>query len=111
VRKALELANAGDVSMLRFFLARILPRERTVHVDIPPLEGISEAVQATRAVVEAACAGRIVPAEAASLANVIAAHVHSLNLAAVEARLAEIERKLSVVEKKRIGSTTQRGSS
>jgi hypothetical protein len=106
VRKAIELATAGDVSMLRFFLARILPRERTVHVDIPPLEGASDAIQATRAIVEAACAGRIAPAEAASLSNVISAHVQSLNLAAVEARLAEIERKLSVAEKKRMGSTT-----
>jgi hypothetical protein len=111
VHKAIELANAGDVSMLRFFLARILPRERPVHVDIPPLEGVSDAVQATRAIVEAACAGRIVPAEAASLANVISAHVQTLNLAAVEARLAEIERKLSAAEQKRIGSTTRPGSS
>jgi hypothetical protein len=111
VRKAIELANAGDVSMLRFFLARILPRERAVHVDIPPLEGVSDAVQATRAIVEAACAGQIVPAEAASLANVISAHVQTLNLAALEARLTEIEKKLSVAEEKRMGSKTRPGSS
>jgi hypothetical protein len=29
VRKGLELAKAGDVSMLKFFLSRILPRETT----------------------------------------------------------------------------------
>ena len=38
VRKAIELAKAGDVQMLKFLLDRILPKERSVHVDLPPLD-------------------------------------------------------------------------
>ena len=30
VRKAIELAKAGDVAMLKFLLERILPRERLI---------------------------------------------------------------------------------
>jgi len=38
VRKGLELAKAGDVSMLKFFLGRILPRERSIRIDLPQME-------------------------------------------------------------------------
>ena len=33
VRKAIELAKAGDVQMLKFLLDRILPKERSVRLD------------------------------------------------------------------------------
>ena len=35
VRKAKELALAGDVTMLKFLLGRILPRERLIMIDLP----------------------------------------------------------------------------
>jgi len=35
VRKAIEIAKAGDVSMLKFLLGRLLPRERVITVDLP----------------------------------------------------------------------------
>ena len=35
VRKAVEIAKAGDVSMLKFLLGRILPRERSIKIDLP----------------------------------------------------------------------------
>ena len=38
VRKAVALAKAGDVGMLKFLLGRILPRERPIEIDLPPLE-------------------------------------------------------------------------
>ena len=39
VRKAVELAKAGDVPMLNFLLDRILPKERSVHVELPAFVG------------------------------------------------------------------------
>jgi hypothetical protein len=33
VRKAIELAKAGDTQMLKFLLDRILPKDRSVHVE------------------------------------------------------------------------------
>ena len=35
VRKAKELVLAGDVTMLKFLLGRILPRERLIIIDLP----------------------------------------------------------------------------
>ena len=37
VRKGIELAKAGDTQMLKFFLDRILPKERLVKIDFPQL--------------------------------------------------------------------------
>ena len=38
VRKGIELAKAGDPQMLKFFLDRVLPKERPVKIDLPPIE-------------------------------------------------------------------------
>ena len=46
VRKALELAKAGDVHMLKFLLGRILPRERLIKLDLPRMESADDAVEA-----------------------------------------------------------------
>jgi len=43
VRKAIELAKAGDVQMLKFLLDRILPKERPVHVDLPVMDRADDA--------------------------------------------------------------------
>ena len=39
VRKAIELAKAGDVQLLKFLLDRLLPKERLIKIDIPRLSG------------------------------------------------------------------------
>src|SRR5215831_6805707 len=38
LRKAIELAKAGDTQMLKFLLDRILPKERSVRVDLPAMD-------------------------------------------------------------------------
>jgi hypothetical protein len=38
VRKGVELAKAGDVVMLKFFLDRMLPRERLIKLDLPHMD-------------------------------------------------------------------------
>ena len=42
VRKGIELAKAGDTVMLKFFLERILPKERSVHIDLPAMNSVSQ---------------------------------------------------------------------
>jgi hypothetical protein len=46
VRKAVELAKAGDVPMLRFLLGRILPRDRTIKFDLPQMDFADDGVTA-----------------------------------------------------------------
>jgi hypothetical protein len=61
VRKAIELAKAGDVQMLKFLLDRILPKERPVHVDLPVMERADDAVDALGAIVNTVGTGQIAP--------------------------------------------------
>ena len=63
VRKAFELAKAGDVVMLKFLLGRILPRERLIELDLPRMDFADDAVEALGFVMRAVSEGKISPAK------------------------------------------------
>jgi hypothetical protein len=65
VRKAIEMAKAGDGPMLKFLLDRILPKERCI--ELPPMDHDRDPVERCEAIVDAVSAGRITPSESASL--------------------------------------------
>jgi hypothetical protein len=94
VRKAIELAKAGDTQMLKFLLDRILPKERSVHVDLPIMDRSSDAADALGAVIDAVGAGQIAPSEAAAMASLVAAYARIINVAEFEERLENIEKDL-----------------
>ena len=94
MRKAIELANAGDIQMLKFLLDRILPKDRCVHVDLPAMIRSADAIDALAAVVEAVGAGRIAPSEAAALASLVGAYARIMDLAELQERVENIERDL-----------------
>src|ERR1700730_10723411 len=96
VRKAIELAKAGDTQMLKFLLDRILPKERSVRVDLPAMDRPSDAVDALAAVIEAAGTGQIAPSEGAALASLVVAYARTLDDVA-ELRLDLVERKLQQI--------------
>ena len=56
MQKAIELAKAGDTQMLKFLLDRILPKERSVRVELPVMDRSSDAVDALAA--DAPCTTR-----------------------------------------------------
>jgi hypothetical protein len=58
--------------MLRFLLDRILPKERSVRVDLPAMDRSFDAVNALAAVIDAVGIGQIAPSEAAALASLFA---------------------------------------
>src|SRR5437763_16153294 len=78
VRKAIELAKAGDVQMLKFLLDRILPKERSVRVDLPAMERASDAVDALGAIIDAVGSGRIAQRDGSALASLVAAYAGTL---------------------------------
>jgi len=94
VRKAIERAKAGDTQMLKFLLDRILPKERSVRVDLPIVDRSSDAVDALAAVIKAVGTGQIAPSEAAALASLVAAYARIINVAETEERLQNIEKDL-----------------
>jgi hypothetical protein len=94
VRKGLELAKTGNVPMLKMFLERILPKERSVCIDLPPIDGASDAVDALGAIIKAVATGQIAPSEAAALVTLVAAYARTINVADVELRLDNVEKRL-----------------
>jgi hypothetical protein len=95
VRKAVEIAKAGDVSMLKFLLGRILPRERSIKIDLPstiyerdnPMEALAEII---RAVAE----GKISPSEGAALATMMESYRRASEHSELTRRMDELEAQL-----------------
>src|ERR1700730_17496036 len=79
VRKAIELAKDGDAQMLKFLLDRILPKERSVHVDLPEVDRSSDAVDALAAVIDAVRTGQISPSEGSAVASSLVAYARTIN--------------------------------
>jgi hypothetical protein len=98
VRKAIEMAKAGDAQMLKFLLDRILPKERSVRVDLPPIDHASDAVDAVGAIIEAVATGQIAPNEGSALATLVATYAGTINDAKVELRLDDIEKRQKEIQ-------------
>jgi hypothetical protein len=97
VRKGLELAKAGDVSMLKFFLSRILPRERLIAINLPQMEFADDAVEALGLIVRAISQGSITPGEGADLANLVNSYARAIDIADLVKRLDALEAKIGGV--------------
>jgi hypothetical protein len=95
VRKGLELAKAGDVSMLKFFLSRILPRERPIRIDLPQMEFADDAVEALGSIVRAVSQGSITPGEGADLANLVNSYARAIDIADLAKRMDALEAKIT----------------
>jgi hypothetical protein len=94
VRKAVELAKAGDRQMLKFLLNRILPRDRAVKVDLPRMEYADDAVEALGSIAQAISEGKISPSEGAALAAVVSSYARAIDLADLVKRLEQLELQL-----------------
>lgn len=100
VRKAIELAKAGDTQILKFLLDRTLPKERSVRIDLPTINCSSDAVDALAAIINAVGTGQIAPSEAAALTKLIADYARTIDVAEFEERLENIEKELRVLRER-----------
>jgi hypothetical protein len=94
VRKAVELAKAGDVGMLKFLLGRVLPRERLIKLDLPRMDFADDAVEALSIITHAVAQGTITPGEGAALATLINSYARAIDVADLIKRVDELEAKL-----------------
>jgi hypothetical protein len=94
VRKAIEIAKAGDVGMLKFLLGRILPRERPIKLDLTALNFADDAVAALGSIMGAVTEGRITPSEGAALASLIDTYTRAIDMADVVKRVDALEAKI-----------------
>jgi hypothetical protein len=95
--RGIELAKAGDVAMLKFFLDRILPRERSVRIDLPPMERADDAVDALGIIIKAVGNGEISPNEAVSFAKLIDIYARAINVHEGEWWLEKIQRDVDAL--------------
>ena len=100
VRKGIELAKAGDVQMLKFFLDRILPKERHVKIDLPTIEHHRDLTAAYAAIVRAVGRAELAPGEGSAVAALIANIAKVIDDAEVEARLRSLETQLNYLQAK-----------
>jgi hypothetical protein len=98
VRKAIALAKAGDVQMLKFLLDRILPKERSVHVELPGMERADDAVDALGAIINAVGTGQIAPSEGSAIASLVVARTHIMNETELKSRLDDIEKRQKKIQ-------------
>jgi hypothetical protein len=97
VRKAIELAKAGDGQMLRFLLDRILPKQRSIELELPEVKFASDAVDALGALFNAVGTGEIGPREGAEVARLLGAYAGAIDAADHERRLEAIEATLEQI--------------
>lgn len=98
MRKGIELAKGGDPQMLKFFLDRILPKDRPVKIDLPDVDSPGTAAEALSAIIRAVAAGEIAPAEGASVANLVAGLHRFVDITSFEELIKDLQ---ATVEKLR----------
>ena len=71
VRKAIDLAKAGDITALRLCLERLIPRrvERPIEFELPPISEPKDAIVALSRIMEGVGSGELTASEASSLVS------------------------------------------
>ena len=92
-RKCIDLALEGDHMALRLCLSRILPvkRERTIELDLPPLEGSQDSLRAIGTVLEAVGSGAITPSEGQAVASLLETHRRTFEVEELQHRIELLE--------------------
>ena len=95
LRKTIELAMGGNVAMIKFLLDRVLPKERAIQLELPPLVYAPDSVDAMAKIVDAVSSGRISPREAADVAQVVSAFTRAIDVTEVQNAVDWVKDKLT----------------
>jgi Family of unknown function (DUF5681) len=92
-QKAIDLALSGDPTALRLCLERLVPpaRERPCFFKLPSLKTTGDAIAALALITDGLANGKLLPREAEAVSNVVAAFTKTVELTALEDRLAALE--------------------
>jgi translation elongation factor EF-Tu-like GTPase len=95
IKTAIERAKSGDSASLRMALDRLMPvRERTIKINLPPVESVNDLPKAIGAVVGSVSRGELAPTEGTALVGMLSAMRQSFELVDLAARLEAIERAM-----------------
>jgi hypothetical protein len=92
--KAIEMARAGNVPMMKYLLDRILPKERPVPLNLPRLDYAGDSVDAIAEIVDAVASGRISPREAADVAQLVSTFTRSIELTDAQLEIDSLKSEL-----------------
>jgi hypothetical protein len=94
------MALAGDASLMRLCLERILPprKGRAVPFPMPPIKTTGDIVAAQAGITDAVVAGQISADEAHQLAGVLELQRKAIEQQEIEVRLREIEKQVQAKE-------------
>lgn len=94
-KKAIETGLDGDASILRALVQRLVPprRDRPVEFELPPINTPADAAAASNAILAACADGNLTLGEAHQAMELIAAHVQTIEVAALEQRICDLENK------------------
>ena len=93
IRKAIEMALAGNTVAMRLCLDRLCPPRRTrpIELELPKVETAGGVLQAHAEVIDAMAQGGITPDEASSVSSVLEVKRRSIEACELEARITELE--------------------
>jgi hypothetical protein len=91
VQKSYELACSGNVPLMKFWLERLLPRERLVELDLASVIYAEDAVVAHANVLRGVTEGQITPSEGAAISAMIGASARAIEIEDVVHRLDSME--------------------
>ena len=98
--RAREIALQGEPQLLKFFVARLLPKDRLIQIPMVPMGLLAdEAPDVIAAALRAVCSGEITPAEGLAVSTVANQYARALETADIITRLDAIEAKLSDVRR------------
>ena len=93
IRKAIDMALAGDMAAMRLVIERILPprRERPLQFELPPLQTAADAMPAISRIAEGVGQGELSESEARTLVGLVHTFIQGLAQVQTDLRLAELE--------------------
>lgn len=94
-RKAIELAQAGDVTALKLCLDRILPprKERLATLNLPTVNSSKDILKCLSTILIEVGKGNIDPHQAQLLSGILETHRKTIEIVDVEERLLKLEEK------------------
>jgi hypothetical protein len=96
-RKAIELAQGGDMQALRLCLERLCPprKDRPITFALSPIKSIADVVPAQSALLAAVASGEITPAEAGEVCKLLDSYTRAVEVSELAERLAILEQRTS----------------
>ena len=93
VQRAVQLAMAGNASIMKLCMDRLVPlrRERTVEFEIGLLETAKDAVLAAGRVTQMVASGELTPSEGQALSSIIETQRRAIETAELERRILILE--------------------